>query len=46
MAPDHVDITFPDGSVQRCATPKSAIKQMIQANAPSSAPINENGAEI
>lgn len=46
MAPDYVDITFPDGSVQRCATPKLAIRQMVQAAGTPSDPADEQGAEI
>lgn len=46
MTPDYVEIHFPDGSVQRCATPKRAITQMVQTNVDTSASAVEQGAEI
>lgn len=46
MAPDYVDITFPNGSVLRCATPKRAITQMAKAHGGTSDPVDGQGAEI
>lgn len=46
ITPDYVEIHFPDGSVQRCATPKHAIRQLVQTNVDTSASTVEQGAEI
>ena len=46
MTPEYVDITFQDGSAQRCATPKQAIRQLVQTTAGSPDSGSEGGAEI
>ena len=45
MTPDYVDVTFPDGSVYRCATPRRAMRQMLQT-VDLSDPVGTQKAEI